>query len=200
MGILALALSVTVGITVSAEAKKQKKAKTTFNGSKVVNGAIPEDVAVGASIPLRSQITIGKSFKGKVVGDVNVTVQTTGSAAGAAQDLNGKLTAPNGRTIILFEFVGDQSIGPWTMDDDTPVQICDQTTPPACEDPDSTLNRPFAGTSNLNDDDDDVRPLSSFDGVGMKGVWTLTVFDDDPTLTSTLNQWGLKVTAAKPVK
>lgn len=198
-GLLALALSVTAGLGVSAEAKKKKPKKTSISFSRTlaVGAAIPDFPGAPPAIPLRSGITLGGKFKGKVVTDVNVTVQTTGNAAGAASDLTGKLSAPNGRTIILFDGVGDQSIGPWKLDDDTRTQICESATPP-CSDPDATLNRPFAGTSNLNDDDDDVRPLATFNGVGMKGTWTLTVFDDvDVGQTSTLNQWGLEIKGIK---
>ena len=202
MGVLALALSVTVGVVTGAEAAKKKKSnKASFSQTKAVNVVIPDDVAVGASVPVRTDINLGNKFKGKVVTDVNVTVQTTGNIAGAAADLNAKLSAPNGRTIILFESVGDISIGPWKMDDDTRTQICDQVVPPACIDPDSTLNRPFAGTSNLNDDDDDVRPLSGFNGVGMKGNWTLSIYDAaDVGQTSTLNQFGVEIKGIKAPK
>jgi len=199
VGVLTLALSVTAGLGVSAEAKKKKKKQpstASFSKTLATNLAIPDYPGVNPAIALRSDITVGgKKFKGKEVTDVNVTVQTTGNLAGAAADLNAKLSAPNGRTFILFDGVGDQSIGPWKMDDDTRTQICDrdQATLP-CVDPDSTLNRPFAGTSNLNDDDDDVRPLATFNGVSMKGNWTLTLFDDtDIGETSTLNQWRLEL-------
>jgi hypothetical protein len=202
MGVLALALSVTVGVVTGAEAAKKKKSnKASFSQTKTVNVAIPDDVAVGASVPVRTNITLGKKFKGKVVTDVNAIVQTTGNIAGAAADLNAKLSAPNGRTVIMFESVGDISLGPWKLDDDTRTQICDQVVPPACTDPDATLNRPFAGTSNLNDDDDDVRPLSTLNGVGMKGNWTLTIYDGaDVGQTSTLNKFGLEIKGIKAPK
>lgn len=195
VGVLALALSVTAGLGVNAEAKKKKPKKTavTFTSTKAVNAAIPDaPVAAGPSTPVRSSINLGGKFKGKVVTDVNVMFQSTGSAVGAANDLTFKLSAPNGRTNLLFESLGGQSIGPLTLDDDTRTGICDDATL-TCRDPDATLLQPFAGRANTLDQDDDMRPMSIFDGVAMKGDWTLTVFDFSNTLTSTLNQWGLEM-------
>lgn len=202
VGLLALALSVTVGLAVSgqATAKKKKPAPSLFTGSKTVNTAIPDGtVATGPSTPVRSEIVIGKRFKGKTVGDVNVTIQSTGSAAGAANDLTFKLSAPNGRTDLIFESLGSQSIGPLKLDDDTRTGICNSATA-TCRDPDATLLQPFAGTANTLDQDDDMRPLSMLDGVRMKGTWTLTVYDNNNNLTSTFNQWSLEVRAAKAPK
>ena len=105
-GLLALSLGVTPGMTVAGadaakKTAKKKKTPTTFAKQLSVNAAIPDDAAAGPSTPLTSTITVPKKFKGKVVGDVNVTgLQTTGSAAGAASDLNGALTSPGGRTTI----------------------------------------------------------------------------------------------------
>jgi hypothetical protein len=43
--------------------------------------------------------------------------------------------------------------------------------------------------------------LAFFNGLKMRGTWTLTVLDDnDDNVTSVLNAWGLKIKAAKPVK
>ena len=157
--------------------------------------------ALPISTPLRSSITVPKKFKGKVVGDVNVTgIQITGSAPGAVTPLIARLTSPSGRTIVLWRGKGSQSIGPWTLDDDTKTEICDATPPPPCTNSNQTLNRPFAGTSNLiNNDAPSWLPLASFDGTVMAGTWTLTIADLANTLTNTLNQWGLQITPAKPV-
>lgn len=209
VGVLTLALTATAGLTVgdAAAKKKKKKAATTFVATDAANVAIPDDDPTGASVPVTRTLTVGKKFKGRVVGDVNVTgLQTTGNLPDAADDLHARLTAPNGRTVVLFAEVGDQSLGPWTMDDDTKVSICDLATPP-CENPLATLNRPFAGTANLLHNNDDVStdapagPLSQFDGVGMRGAWTLTIWDEVTAgETSTLNQWGLQITRAFPVR
>jgi hypothetical protein len=34
----------------------------------------------------------------------------------------------------------------------------------------------------------------------MRGVWTFAIWDDDDPTNSTLNGWGLKITAAKAVR
>jgi len=107
-GVLALALSVTAGITVEGAAAKKKKVKT-FSEQVTPNAAIPEDAAAGPSVPVISEIKVPKKkYKKSLVGDVNVTnLQTSGSSAGAASDLYAELTAPNGRTVLLFAAVGD---------------------------------------------------------------------------------------------
>lgn len=200
-GILALALSVTAGLGTSAQAKKKKVKPVTFSQTVAVNAGIPDAaVAAGPSTPVRSDITLGSKFKGKVISDLDLTnVQTTGSAANALNDLTFKLTAPNKRTVVLIEGLGGQSLGPLTVNDDTKTGICDSATP-TCRDPDATLLQPFAGTANNIDQDDDLRPMSSFNGVPMKGTWQLTVFDNNNTLTSTLVQWGLKATGVTAPK
>jgi hypothetical protein len=205
--VLALALCTVLAMTFggAADAKTKKKAKkspTVFQQVLSANAPIPDAPAAGPSTPLDSTIIVGKKFKGKVVADVNVTsIQTTGSAAGAAQDLVMRITAPNGHSVRLWSGgFGDQSIGPLTLDDDTPVSICNDPTPP-CSWPVDTLNPPFAGTSNLQFlGAGGTGPLSNLDGVPMRGTWTFQIWDDGQIgKTSTLNTWGLKVTAARPV-
>lgn len=183
-----------------AAKKKAKKAPSSVAITKAVNAPVPQDVAGAQSIPVRSTIEIGKGFKGRVVGDLDVTrITTTGSGANAADDLVLKLTGPNGRTVRLTDGRGDVSLGPWTLDDETRTSICDFPTP-TCPDPDADLTLPFAGTSNLLGTSGGAGgPLSVFDGLPMRGKWTLTVYDDSgATTTNTFVSWGLKVTAAKP--
>lgn len=200
---LVLLLVLTVGTGGAAAAKKKAKAKP-FQQTVVVNVPIPEDPGAAPSVAVLSQIAVPKKYKGKRVGDVNVTgIQTTGSGAGAAEQLSASLRAPNGRTVLLFRDKGDQSLGPWTLDDDTDVSICDANLPTLCPNPNQSLNRPFAGTSNLAyNDNPALTPLQAFDGVAMKGTWTFAIVDTDPAggLTSTLNGWGIKITPAKRVK
>jgi subtilisin-like proprotein convertase family protein len=194
MLVLALALGLTAG---TAAAKKKSR---TFEKQVAVNAGIPQDAATGPSTPLLSQITVPKKFKGKVVGDVNVTaIQTTGLQAGAAQDLTAKLTAPSGQTLRLWAGYGNQSIGPWTLDDDTSVGACNSANP-VCTPP-FTLIQPFAGTSNLTfTGTAGTGELAAFDGSTMRGTWTFKIFDQsDAAQSSTLDQWGLKIKAAKPV-
>jgi subtilisin-like proprotein convertase family protein len=207
LGVLALALCTAIGMTLggAAEAKKkQKKAKpVVFTQSVAPNQAIPDDVAGGPSIPVKSTITVaGKKFKKKVVGDLDVTgIQTTGTGAAAASNLRMKLIAPNGRTVSLIgRAIGATSIGPLTIDAQAPVSICDSATP-TCEDPTSTLLRPFAGTANSfglgGMGTGGVRALN---GVAMSGTWTFEIYDQAIIgQTSVLNGWGLKITSAKPI-
>ena len=107
------------------------------------------------------------------------------------------VSAPNGRTVVIWEGLGSVSIGPVTVDDDTKTSICDSATP-TCRNPNATLLQPFVGRANTMDVDDDARPLSTLNGVGMKGTWTVLVYDNNNTLTSNLNQVGIKVTSALP--
>jgi len=197
--VAALALALSVGAPVAAEAKKAK----TFSEQKAEDAAIPPTATPGvAATPLVSELKVPKKFKGKAVGDVNVTsIQTTGSAPSAADDLFLTLSAPNGRTVVLLSGIGDQSIGPLTLDDDTPVSVCNALLPP-CEDSRESLNRPFAGTANLLTTlfGTPGGPLSNFNGIKMRGTWTLRAYDDLAVGTnSTLNQWGLRIKPAKPI-
>ncbi len=174
-----------------------------FKATNAANLAIPDAVnaiPIDVFTPVTSTITIPPRFGGRVVGDVNVTgITTTGSAAGAANQLAGYLVAPNGRKILLFDSFGGQSLGPWTFDDDTRLAACDSPAP-MCADPDTVLTWPFAGTSNLLGPGAETGPLAKLNGVPMAGDWKLVVQDANDPLTSTLNSWGLEVTAAKPVR
>ena len=201
---LAAALCATVGLAADADAaKKKKKTSNVFQASLTPNAAVPNVPAVGPATPVLSTLTVGKAFKGKVVGDVNVTgIRVTGSAAGAANDLSMMLTAPSGRSVLLINSgIGDQSFGPLTFDDDTRVGICDSATF-SCPDPDASLIRPFIGTANMTASaSGDTGPLSAFNLTRMKGTWTLRVWDDTGAATTNVfNSWGLKITAAKPVR
>jgi hypothetical protein len=200
--VMALGVCAGIALTFSGPAAAKKKAKTPRFFQSVVqsNAAIPDDAATGHSTPVDSTITVPKKFKGRAVADVNVTsIQTTGSATGAAAHLIMRIIAPNGRSVRLWSGgFGDQSIGPLTLDDDTPVSIC-TLTPPCRFGPD-TLNRPFAGTSNLQFlGSGGTGPLSHLDGVAMRGTWTFEIWDEVAGKTSTLNSWGLEITAARPV-
>jgi hypothetical protein len=211
LGILTLALCIAVGMMLGASAqakKKHKKTASVFQAQVSPNAAIPEYPGTGNATPVLSTIAVGKKFKGKTVGDVNLTgIQTTGSGPGAANDLFFKLIAPNNRTVrVIGNFsagsgIGDVSIGPFTIDDDSPVSICDSNTL-NCRDPSKTLIQPFAGTANEQGlGSGGTGGLKAFRGVPMKGTWTFEVFDTDNggNTTSVLNHWGLQITAQKPV-
>jgi hypothetical protein len=205
IGVLALALCTALAMSfggVAEAKKKKKKTPTTFQQVVQPNAGIPDGPASGAATPVNSTITVGKKFKGKVVGDVNVTgIRTTGTEDGSAPDLVMRIIAPNGRSVRLWSGgFGEQSIGPLTFDDDTPVSICNASTPP-CEWGPDTLNPPFAGTSNLQFlGAGGTGPLSRLDGVGVKGTWTFQIWDENANgATSILNSWGLQIAVARPV-
>jgi subtilisin-like proprotein convertase family protein len=179
------------------------KGAGTFSQTKLVNALVPDEVAAGASTPLISTLVVPKKFKGLQVGDVNLTgFTTTGNITGAAADLRWRIIAPNGRTITIGENSnGDVSIGPLTLDEDVKTGICDSNTL-TCSDPYQTLIRPFAGTANTQElGVGGSGNLTALDGVPMRGTWTFLVWDEVSVgEISTLNSWGLKLTAAKPVR
>jgi hypothetical protein len=199
--VLALALTGTFGSAI-AEAKKKSN---IFERVLTVNAPILDAPETVPSTAVSSEFKVPKKFKGKVVGDVNVLgIQTTGAEPDAANDLEAFLRAPNGRTMRLFAFIGDQNLGPWTLDDDSPTSICDSPTPAGCSGdgniPFFTLAQPFAGTSNtMFTRTAGTGPLTTFNGGRMRGTWTLSIVDTDALQSSTINQWGLRIKAAKPV-
>jgi hypothetical protein len=203
VGFAVLSICVAAGFVAGdAAAKKKKKQKASvFAAAVAPNAAIPDRPATGHEVPLVSTITVGKKFKGKTVGDVNVTgIQTTGSGANAASDLSFSLSSPDGQFVLLdaTELTG-QNVGPLTLDDDTSRSICPSPTP-NCPDPDSTLTEPFAGTANLFGlRQGDLAPLSNFNGASMKGTWTFRIWDNSTGQTSILNAWGVQITAERPV-
>lgn len=199
-----IAAVATLALAVGPGAAAAKPAKR-FQSTVAPNAAIPDAIPGTRSVPLTSTITVPKKFKGRVVGDVNVLgLQTAGSAEGAANHLTFYLISPTGRTLQLVYLVGDQSLGPWAIDDESATSICPLPPTLVCPNPAQTLLPPFAGTSNTlyNWAGNFVAngTLGIFDGVRMNGAWTLLVTDRAPDGTSTLNRWGLKITAAKPVK
>jgi hypothetical protein len=194
MAALALLGGALLGGTADAK-QKSKKGRGAANLSKNVELGIPDAVTDGILIThgrLQSTITVGKKFRGKSVGDLKVTYQTTGANPNSAEGLNFRLTAPNSRMIdVRPGGFGGQSIGPLTVTANSPVTVCQF--PPPCADPASTLNRPYAGTAGNP-------KLALFEGVPMRGNWKLSVLDLVPGETSILNSWKLSITPAKPVE
>ena len=206
IGVVLLALCIGVGFAAgdATAKKKKKKGPSVFSGSVTVNAPVPDQPGSGQpDIVVSSTINIGKKFKGKRIGDVNVTgIKTTGDSSIAAGDLNFSLTAPDGRTVLLDDgSLGGQSIGPLTLDDDTLTSICNSSNRNNCPDPDANLIQPFVGTANLaNLGAGGLSPLSMLNGGPMVGTWTFRIWDSAGADTSTFNTWGIQVTARKPVK
>src|SRR5581483_11264511 len=198
----ALSALCAVLLPVAAAAAKKHKTPSVFQQQLSPNASIPDDAGSGPSTPVTSAITVGKKFKGKVVGDVNVTgIQTTGNAKGALNDLGVRISAPNGQAVTLLApgFASGASMGPLTFDDDVFVEMCYS---PPCQWAPQTLNPPYVGTANLMyNSSAGTGPLAQLNGSPMKGTWTFTVWDASSVgQTSVLNSWGLQITPRKPVK
>jgi hypothetical protein len=199
--IAVIALLAGVGLGGVSQAKKHGGGgkKGVAIKSKTVNAAIP-DRATGPGVQqwgtLRSVIELPKKYKGLTVGDVNVTLQTVGSAPDSAPQMVGRLTAPNGDTTTLFLDLAGQNVGPLTLDDESRLTLCHEFTLP-CADPDAIINPPYVGKAAPDG------WLGDLNGGKMRGDWTLSMFvtDGAPTgVTNTLVSWKLTVTAAKNVR
>lgn len=193
VGVLALALSVTVGLATGsvAEAKKKKKSPTVANVSNTTPRAIPDRPADVNSTygRLDTVLTVGKKFKGKSVGVLELTFQTTGDAPSAADDLRIDITAPNGYRLPgdwWDNSIGGQNIGLLTITPNSPARTCDSPSPPCAQDPFQTLNRPFAGTVGDN-------TFQWFRGLPMRGNWTVTALDRTHNDNSVLNSVALRI-------
>ena len=199
-----LALCLAVAASGPAAAKKKGKKKSGGNSATVTKttGAVISDYVAPPANRLDTVFDLGsKAYKGRIVSDVNITVQTTGNVAGAANDLFARLSSPSGRSVNLFSQVGGSqaSIGPLTLDDDTLTLACNATTATTCTDTDpfATLVQPFAGRA-AGFADGAFVGLNRFYGVAMRGPWTLSIWDGPggPNQTSTLTKAVLEVKAA----
>jgi hypothetical protein len=197
VAMLVLALSVTVGLVFGSVADAKKKKKKSANVATVSNNtprAIPDRPPGNFNTPegrLDTTLTVGKKFKGKTVGALEITFQTTGDYIEAAAELQVDITAPNGYRLPgdwWDNSFGGQNVGPLTVGPNSPFRTCNTATPP-CSDPFQTLNRPFVGTVGDN-------TFQWFRGLPMKGNWVVTVTDDEANHTSVLNMVRLKITAA----
>lgn len=195
--LLALTLSVTLGVSAVADAKKKKqKVGGTATISKTVNAAIPDGTASGPGV-LNSTVDLGgKKFKKTRIRDVNVTFQTTGSSAASAADIVASLTSPNGSTTYLvFGGLAGASIGPLTIDDESPLLAV----PGAGPTPFPFLGSPYVGTVQgaVAAGFGLAGCLCKMDDGPAPGTWTLRVIDFGAGDTSTLNSWKLVVQAGK---
>ncbi len=200
-GILVLGLIVAMSGG-GAQAKKRGKSGGTADVTTQVNAAIPDAVGNTRGL-LTSTIEIGgKRFRGTRVRDVNVTVQTTGTISSSAQDLQARLTAPNGATAWLFAGLSGQSIGPLTLDDQSPTFLNIGSTPQ--DNIPGALGLPYAGIA--QPDCLEARggcPLGVMNDTPARGTWTLRTYDTSgatPGRTSTLNFWRLRVVAGMPYR
>ncbi len=200
LGSLALTLCVTVGLVGAADAAKKKgKKKPSKATIQKTNISIADRAAGGPQAAVTPvDLVVPGSFGKKQVGNVDLTLQVTGSADDYLFDLEARLVAPNGRTARLevpasgaLTPAQNRSFGPTRYTPNSSVEFCFDPTPP-CTDPDDSLGPPFAGT---------VRELvlTDFNGIKMKGTWRLKLLDfEDNGFTGTLNLAKLEIKAAKP--
>ncbi len=198
-GTLALVLILLVGALFADLADAKKKGGGTVNITRQVGLPVPDATATSNGV-LTSTIRVGgKRFKGTVIRDVNATLQTTGSAAQSASQIDARLSAPNGMTTwLLGGNLAGQSIGPLTLDDESPNYL-GGTAP---RDP-TDLVSPYIGTAQPDCfSDQGVCTLWPMDGGPARGTWTLRVYDidDAPLATSILNLWRLTVATGKPYR
>jgi proprotein convertase P-domain-containing protein len=178
----------------------KKKAAGKLEVSKTVNLPIPDDGPGAGSINgiLRSTIEVGKQFRGRKIRDVNVTLQTLGTAGTApAGDLVAKLASPNGaHTTLITTLSGpfnapNPSIGPLTLDDEAPLTLGGSNPHSPFE-----LYMPWAGTAQP----EGLVTLAVMDDGPARGTWTLTVLDTGNTETSKLVAWKLSVITGPPFR
>jgi hypothetical protein len=184
-------------IVAPATLAKGGKVKAALAITKPVGAMVPEAAPdPGPYGLLTSTIDVGKRYRGRLIRDVNVTVQTTGvTGNNPSNDLSAYVTAPNGATTALFFGLGGidpgtaVSIGPLTLDDDTPIHLFSVFNP---GDP-LALKPPFAGTAMPE------QTLASLEGGPVRGTWALRVVDDASggAETSRLDLWGLSVLTGK---
>jgi hypothetical protein len=187
VGCLALLGGSVLGGGVAHAAKKGKR-----KGGKVVrvsnarSRTIPDAIS-GTSTTiwgaLPTPLSVGKRFKGARVGDVRLTLRTTGLSISAANDLLFRVTAPNGRTVTVTGPFTGQSIGPLTVTANSRTRLCGA---PPCSDPDATLSPPYFGT--VGDPN-----LALLNGSPISGRWVVTAYDQNPSSTSALDSVGLVI-------
>jgi len=198
LGILALTVALVVAMSLvgPVQAKKKKKGKkkgpSRVDITRTVNQPIPDGSGTAYGV-VTSTINVGKKFKGKRIRDVNVTIHTSGTPPStiAAGDITARLFPPNGARVTLVQSLSGISIGPLTLDDESPRELGGSSPSP---DPDLLL-APYIGSAQP-----EGRPLSVMDDGPARGVWTLKVYDHAAADLSTFNSWRLTVQVGPPYK
>jgi hypothetical protein len=193
-------VGLTSGTVADAKKKGKKKGKS---GTVTVSKTTPTSLAPAAPggndsltvVPL----TVGKKAKGKVVGWDSLTVTTTFSAptTPALGTIFASISAPNGRTVSLFNpeassLAANTTSGPLTETPDSPFSTCFPDPSNPCpggnaQDPEATVGPPYAGTIGTLD-------LAQFGGVPARGTWSLLLTNGSSTATSTLNSASITMT------
>jgi hypothetical protein len=186
-----------IAICAPGAAVAKKKRPRVLDLSNAANATIPG--RAGSNGPdgvISSMIQAPKRFRGLVIRDVNVTLQTTGvSGAFPAASVRPQLTAPNGATVRLFtglqSTTGAHNIGPLTIDDESPFELVSLTSadPVGLYDPWIGAARPEGG-----------RRLAVMDNGPANGTWTLTVVSALENEVSLLNSWSIHVIVGRPYR
>ncbi|MDB5339519.1 MAG: peptidase domain protein [Planctomycetaceae bacterium] len=143
----------------------------------VASTDVPKAIPDYAGTPGIATSTLNVSGFSGVLSDVNATFNISHTFD---SDLIVTLTSPMGTTVTLANQVGGggDNFTDTTVDDDFGFN------------PIGSGSAPFSSTFAPSS------PLSAFNGEDPNGVWTLTVSDNQPSDTGTLNSWSLKLTPA----
>ena len=202
---LSLLAALAFSVSPAGAAKKKKPRPSVVVASQSPNAAIPDGTAATNGLLTTTIGLPGKKLKGAEIRDVNATLQTTGSGANAAGQIAASLTAPNGSTTWLLGIatgagpngLGGQSIGPLTLDDESPMRLI--STPLGTQ-PSNALPPPYAGTAQPNCFfSSGSCTLSLMEGGPVRGTWTLRAYDYSPAgpVTSVLNAWSINIRYGK---
>lgn len=202
LGVLALALSAAAGLAAggAAVAAKGKPAAGKARIFKSGQQSLIPDRPSGANTfvgVLDSTIRVGKVMKGKLVGDLDVSVRISHPDL---DDLDVYVIAPNGAKVFLtgnHDGIGNAATGygtgeascagaPTTFSDETANFISDSSTGAIVEP--GQIVSPWAATVQP-----EGFPLSVIDGAKARGIWTLRVEDFVNGDIGTLNCWKLRI-------
>jgi hypothetical protein len=181
----------------SALAKKKAKRPAVLDLTNAATQVIPARQGPdGPDGMISSSLVPPKRFKGLVIRDVNVTLQTTGVTGNfPAAGVQPQLTAPNGATVPLFRGLqsatGAANIGPLTIDDESPLSLAVL----APGNP-TTLYDPWVGSARPQGG----RRLAVMDNGPVRGTWTLTVVGGLEDQVSVLNAWRIRVSVGRPYR
>jgi hypothetical protein len=202
IGCLVLLGALVIGGTADAKKKKKKK-NATVTVTRTAPALIPARLVGGQRTLTAIPLKIGKKAKGKIVeaAGPKLTVAITGTTGEVnGDDIDIRLTAPNGRTVGVFNpsDADDAAFGPTTFTANSPVGVCnviiaDPPPPPPCNDPENTLLAPYVGE--VGD-----ASLALFNGIGAKGTWTLKVLNSSTVAAATLVSARLSVPTASKFK
>lgn len=205
---LALALCVTGALAVggAAVAAKKKgkspgKARIFKNPQQSLIPDRPAGVNTFVGV-LDSTIFIGKAMKGRLVGDVDVSIRVSHPDL---DDLDFYVIAPNGTKVFLTgnhdgiansatsygAGAADCSGAPTTFADETANFVSDSTTGTVIEP--GEIVSPWAATVQP-----EGFPLSVIDGAKARGRWTLRALDFNNGDTGVLHCWKLRIKPRRP--